>query len=164
MRSCSTRAASVIAAMIVCSSLNEATSQDVSFKDRLIGTWSLVSAADVYENGKSVDDWGPAVKGSVSFDPNGRFSWIIIGEKTIGSSGSPRVADRMVIAYVGSYSVDEAAKTVTYTIERGTNSRLDGLSRKASIILQGNGMKQLATPIITSRGTITPQTVFVRAK
>lgn len=129
-----------------------------------MGTWSLVSASDVYENGRSVDDWGPTVKGAVSFDPNGRFAWIIIGEKAISKSGSPRVSDRMIIAYIGSYSVDEATKTVTYTIERGSNSQLDGISRKASIIIHGNGLKQTSTPIMTPKGTITPQTVFVRAK
>jgi hypothetical protein len=164
MGSCSTRVISAVTVMAACLLVGDATAQQVSLKDQLTGAWSLVSAADVYENGRSVDDWGPTVKGAVNFDPNGRFTWIIIGEKAISKSGSPRVADRMAIAYFGSYSVDEATRTVTYRIERGSNSQLDGLSRKASIIIQGNGMKQIATPIITPKGTITPQTVFVRAK
>jgi hypothetical protein len=160
----STRRISAITAIAACLLTSKATAQQALLKDQLIGTWSLVAASDVYENGRSVDDWGPTVKGAISYDANGRFSWIIIGEKAISKSGSPRVADRMAIAYIGSYSVDEATKTVTYKIERGSNSQLDGLSRKASIIIQGNGMKQIATPIITPKGTITPQTVFVKAK
>ena len=141
-----------------------AMAQQTSLKQQIIGTWTLVAAADVHENGSKVDDWGPTVKGVASFDANGRFTWMIIGAETQATTGSPRVANRMVVAYYGSYTVDEARKTVSYTAEHSTSTIMDGLKRTASVILNGDDMTQNSEPIATPRGKLTPQTVFKRGK
>ena len=135
-----------------------------SLTEQLIGTWTLIEAADVYENGGKVNDWGPTVKGAASFDADGRFIWMIVGAEIASASASPRVATRMVVAYYGSYVVDEAKKTITYTTEGGTNSSLDGFIRTASVIVNGNEMTQNSTPVTTPRGKIAPQTIFRRGK
>ena len=41
-------------------------SQQKSLKDQLIGTWTLVSVVEVYQDGRKENPWGPAVKGAVS--------------------------------------------------------------------------------------------------
>jgi hypothetical protein len=134
-----------------------------SIREQLIGTWTLVSAADLYENDKSVDDWGPLVKGAASFDANGRFTWMIIGAKPVITSGSPRVASRMTVAYYGSYSVEEWVKVISYNIERGTDPIMDGFLRKATVTMKADEMTQYAAPIKTPRGMLIPKTVFARA-
>ena len=141
-----------------------AQAQQTLLKQQIIGTWTLVAAADVHENGSKVDDWGPTVRGAASFDANGRFTWMIIGATVQTTTGSPRVASRMVVAYYGSYTVDEARKTITYISEHGTNSILDGVTRTASVVVNGDDMTQNSAPIATPRGKLTPQTVFKRGK
>jgi hypothetical protein len=141
-----------------------AMAQQPSLKAQLMGTWTVVSVADVYENGTKVDDWGPKVGGAVSFDGNGRYTWMIIGRDLPTPSGSPRVSSRLVIAYYGKYTIDEASKTITYQAERSTYPEFDGGSRKASVTVSGDSMTQNSTPIATPRGTIIPQVVFERAK
>jgi hypothetical protein len=138
--------------------------QQRSLKEQLIGTWTLIEAADVYENGRKVNDWGPTVKGAASFDADGRFIWVIVGAEITTASSSPRVATRMVVAYYGSYTVDEAKKTITYTTEGGTNSSLDGFVRTAALIVNGNEMTQNSASVSTPRGKIAPQTIFRRGK
>ncbi len=70
----------------------------------------------------------------------------------------------MVVAYFGTYAVDEAAKTVTYTAERATTPSFDGLARKASVTVNGDELIQASAPIATPQGTFTPNLVFKRAK
>jgi hypothetical protein len=141
-----------------------AVAQQPSLKDQLVGTWTLVSVADVYENGRKVDDWGRSVGGAASFDANGRFTYMIIGGNLQERTNSPRISSRMVVAYYGRYTVDEAKKTVTYTADRATNPGFDGGSRTATLVLNGDDMTQRSQPLKTPRGTLIPETIFKRAK
>ena len=138
--------------------------QQASLKDQLIGTWTLVSVADIYENGRKVDDWGKGVGGAVSFDANGRFTYMIIGANLPDRTNSPRVSSRMVVAYYGRYTVDDAKRTVTYTADRSTNPGFDGGNRTATLALSGDDMTQRSQPLKTPRSTLIPETVFKRAK
>jgi hypothetical protein len=141
-----------------------ALAQQNSLKDQLLGTWTLVAIADVYENGKRVDDWGKSVGGAASFDANGRFTYMVIGGNLPDRTNSPRVSSRMVVAYYGRYTVDEAKRTVTYIADRSTNPGFDGGSRIVTLTLSGDDMTQRSQPLNTPRGTLIPETVFKRAK
>jgi Lipocalin-like domain len=141
-----------------------AQAQQPLLKDQLVGTWTLVSVADIYENGRKVDDWGKAVGGAVSFDANGRFMYMIIGGNLPDRTNSPRVSSRMVVAYYGRYAVDEAKRTVTYTADRSTNPGFDGGNRTVTVALNGDDMTQRSQPLKTPRGTLIPETVFKRSK
>jgi hypothetical protein len=141
-----------------------ATPQQSSLKQQLVGTWTMSSVVDVYENDKTVDYWGRTVTGAASFDTSGRYTWMIIGADLPTASGSPRVSSRMVIAYFGKYAVDDAKRTITFTVERSTYPDIDGTSRKASVTIKGDEMIQDSSPLVTPRGTITPRVVFKRAK
>jgi hypothetical protein len=163
-RNLAATAAAMTLAMAVSLWPGSAAAQQGSLKDQLIGTWTLVAVADVYENGKKVDDWGKSVGGAASFDVNGRFTYMIIGRNLPDRTNSPRISGRMVVAYYGRYTVDEAKKTVTYTADRATNPGFDGGLRTATVTLSGDGMTQRSLPIKTPRGTLIPETIFKRAK
>jgi hypothetical protein len=142
-----------------------ARAQQKSLKDQLLGTWTLVSVTDVYQDGRQENAWGPAVKGTVSFDGNSHFTFIIIGADLPNPSAKPpQESKRLVVAQFGTYAVDEAAKTVTYTYERSTNPNWDGTARKASVTVDGDEFKQASAPIETPQGTFTPTLVFKRTK
>ena len=160
----SIRSLSVIAAFGVVLPLGNAMAQQKSLKEQLVGTWTLASVTEVYQDGRKENPWGPAVKGAVSFDGNGKVLLMIIGADLPAPSGKPQESSRMVVAYFGTYSVDEAAKTVTYTAERATTPNFDGLARKASVTLSGDELVQTSASIATPQGTFTPNLVFKRAK
>ena len=77
---------------------------------------------------------------------------------------NPPESKRTVVAYFGTYSVDEAAKTVTYTAERSTEPNFDGRARKASVTLNGDELVQVSAPITMPQGTFNPNLVWKRAK
>jgi hypothetical protein len=143
---------------------SSAVAQQKSLKDQLLGTWTLVSVTEVYQDGRKETPFGPAVKGAVSFDGNGKFTLMIIGADLPNPSGNPRESSRLAVAYFGTYAVDEAAKTVTYTAERATNPGFDGLARKASVTVSGDELMQAGAPITSPQGTFTPNLVLKRAK
>jgi hypothetical protein len=145
-------------------SAGAALAQQASLKDQLVGTWTLVSIADVYENGKKVNDWGKSVGGAASYDANGRFTYMIIGGNLPDRTNSPRVSSRMVVAYYGRYTVDEEKKTITYIADRATNPFFDGGNRTVTVTLRGDGMTQHSQAMTTPRNTFIPETVFKRAK
>lgn len=153
-----------VATLAILLSAGGAPAQQSSLKEQLLGTWTLTAIADVHENGKKVDDWGKSVGGAATFDANGHFTWMIIGGNLPTTSNSPRISNRMVVAYYGRYTVDEANRTITYTADRSTNPGFDRRSRTATLTLSGDDMMQHSTPIKTPRGTLIPEIVFKRAK
>jgi hypothetical protein len=107
---------------------------------------------DVYQDGRQENPWGPAVKGTVSFDGNNHFTFIIIGADLPNPSAKPpQESKSLVVAQFGTY-------------ERSTNPTWDGTARKASVTVDGDEFKQASAPIETPQGTFTPTLVFKRAK
>jgi len=51
-----------------------AIAQQKSIKEQIAGTWTFVSALDVYPDGRKNDRWGTNPKGIFIFDGNGRFA------------------------------------------------------------------------------------------
>jgi hypothetical protein len=143
---------------------HNALGQQKSLKDQLVGTWILASVADAYPDGRKESSWGPDVKGAVNFDGNGHVMLMIIGGDLAAPSANPQDSKRAVVAYFGTYAVDEAAKTVTYTAERATAPSFDGLARKASVTLDGDELVQVSAPVMGPKGTFNPNIVWKRAK
>jgi hypothetical protein len=141
-----------------------AVSQQKSLKAQLPGTWTLVSISEVYQDGRKDNPWGPDVKGAVNFDPNGKVMLMIIGGDLPNPSGKPQESGRQVVAYFGTYVVDDSASTVTYTAERASTPTFDGLARKASVTVNGDELTQKSAPIAGPQGTFTPNLFFKRAK
>jgi hypothetical protein len=138
--------------------------QQKSLKEQLVGTWTLVSITEVFQDGRKENPFGPDVKGAFSVDPGGKFISTIIGADLPQAARKPGESSRLVVVNFGTYAVDEAAKTVTYTNERSTNPALDGLARKASVTVNGDELVQDSAPITSPRGTLTPHSVWKRAK
>ena len=94
----------------------------------------------------------------------GKVLLMIIGADLPTPSGKPQESARQVVAYFGTYSVDEGAKTITYTAERATIPAFDGLARKATVTVTGEELRQSSAPVTGPQGTFTPQLVMRRAQ
>ena len=154
-----------VSVIVACGLLSgSAASQQKSLKDQLVGTWTLDSVSEVYPDGKTDHPWGPAVKGAVNFNPNGKVMLMIIGADLPTPSGKPQESSRQVVAYFGTYTVDDAANTVTYTAERATFPVFDGLARKATVTVSGDELTQKSASVTGPQGTFTPVLIFKRTK
>src|SRR4029077_10624938 len=96
-----------------------------SLKDRIVGTWEFVVAEVTAPDGKKSFPFGETPKGILIFTPDGRFAQIHV------ASDAPKIASnnrmtgtpeeyagimRRSLSVFGTWTVDEAHKTVTYNI------------------------------------------------
>jgi hypothetical protein len=60
------------------------------------------------------------------FDAQGHYSWMIMSANRPKADTSPRIPVGQAIAYWGTYTVNDEAKTLTTTVERCTFPQWDG--------------------------------------
>src|SRR5215212_5095668 len=116
--------------------------QQKSLKDQLVGSWTFVSAIDTRPDGTKNDRWGPNPKGSLMFDATGRFTQIISRSdlpKFAANKPDQGTVDEnkavlggMVVSF-GTYSVNEADKTITTRVEGGMYPNVTGSEQKRII-------------------------------
>ncbi len=124
--------------------------QQKTLKEQLVGSWTYVSVDTVRPDGSRVPIFGPNPQGVASFDGNGRFMLLT------SRSGLPKFAsdNRMEgtveenkavvqgsIAHFGSYTVNEADKTITFHIETSTFPNWNGAEQKRPFTLTGDELK-----------------------
>jgi hypothetical protein len=96
-----------------------------SFKDQIVGTWDFVVAEITAPDGKKSFPFGETPKGILIFTADGRFAQIhVAGDLPRIASNNRMTATpeeyaeimRRSLSLFGTYTVDEANKTVTYHI------------------------------------------------
>ena len=110
-----------------------AAAQPATLKDQLVGTWTMAS---------STARFGTNPKGQMILLPNGRYSFMIsrvdvpkfaANNVTQGTAEENAAVVKGVIANFGTWSVDEATKTLTTNVEASTYPNLNGGSQKRTI-------------------------------
>jgi len=119
-----------------------ATSQQKSLKEQLIGTWALVSATQMTKEGVKTDRWGPNPRGRATFDADGTYSFMIFrsdipkfasNNMNDVTAEESKAAVQGMTANYGTWSIDEATKTLTTNIEGASNPNLTGGTQKRII-------------------------------
>jgi hypothetical protein len=115
---------------------------ELSLRDRLVGTWSFVSTIETNPDGSTTDRWGPNARGLTMFDTSGRFVFLISradipkfasGNVNMGTAEENRAVVQGMIAFSGTWSVDEVTGIQTMNIEAGSFPNLVGVSAKRLI-------------------------------
>jgi hypothetical protein len=116
--------------------------QQKSLKEQLIGIWTFASSIDTNKDGSKSNRWGPNAKGQLMLDPSGRFSFMIsrasipkfaAGNVNQGTAEENKAVVQGMIAYIGTWSVDDASKTLITNIEAGSYPNLNGGMQKRII-------------------------------
>ena len=138
--------------------------QQKSLKNAIVGSWTITSVVDQYENGKKVSNFG-AAKGNVSFDAAGRFSQILVGEAQPDmKTADPRKPDAPVVAYYGSYTVNESTKTITGKVEGASYSPRVGSDQIWTVEIKDDTLILVGAPRKDQVGTFFPRLELKRAK
>jgi len=134
-----------IAAVVIAAALgvSAASAQPAkSLREQLVGTWNFVIAEITTADGKKSFPFGERPKGQLIFTSDGHFSQVHV------SSGLPRIAsnnrlagtdadNRAIVhgtlALFGTYTVDEAKKTLTFNITASTYPNQEGTSQTRTI-------------------------------
>jgi hypothetical protein len=121
-------------------SRSTAVAQQRSIKDQLVGTWSYVSSNAKRPDGTSL--WGENPKGLFILTEGGSFSWQVFrsdrpkfasNSRLNATAEELKATNQGSLAYFGTYSVDEADKTVTFRTEGSTFPNSDGEALKRVI-------------------------------
>src|SRR5690348_16167588 len=120
------------ATLIVLATANGASAES------LVGSWTLVSSV-IERGGQKIEPFGPHPKGALILDASGRYAAMIVraGLPKLASdnrsSATPEEAKAIVagsIGHFGSYSVNDADKTLTFHIETSTHPNWDGTEQR----------------------------------
>lgn len=161
---------SAIALISVAAFSNDSVSQTRSLKDRLIGTWIYESSKATREDGSAVER--PKLQGAVTYTGEGRFHFITVRSDApkyaTGDSARPSPDEAMaiasgVVAYTGTYTVDENTKTIHVNIETSSFPNLVGAPNQRRIVTSITEDELKFTNPRTPAG-ITLELVFKRAK
>ena len=139
-------------------------------KDQLIGTWIYVSSTAKREDGSTVQR--PSLQGAVTYTADGRFHFVTTRTDApryaSNDPGRPSPDEAMAvasgsIAYTGTYTVDEATKTIHANVETSTFPNLVGAPNQRRIITSITADEMKFTNPRTPAG-ITLDIVWKRAK
>jgi len=140
---------------------------------RLIGTWMLVSADNVFPDGLRVQVYGPEPHGMLTFDSSGRYSLHIYRQgrlKFAGNDkakGTPEENQSTVQGsntHFGRYTVNEADASITFHIDQALFPNWEGTQQKRSFrFAQGRLIYIVPTPTTGGVAAI-GEVVWERAK
>jgi hypothetical protein len=130
-----------------------ASAQHKSFKDQLVGTWTVVLCEAVQSDGtKGPAQIGSNVAGQYILTEDGHFSYQSAAELPKFASNNrlrttPEENKAVVegsIAYYGTYTVNEADKTIALQIERSSFPNLNGtVGKRIVTALSADEMKYI---------------------
>jgi Lipocalin-like domain len=113
-----------------------------SLKDQIVGTWNFVVAEVTAPDGKKSFPFGETPKGILIFTPDGRFAQIHVAgdvpriasnNRLTGTPEEYAAIMRRSLSVFGTYTVDEANKTVTYNIVSASFPNWEGEAQTRSI-------------------------------
>ena len=129
-------------------------------KEQLVGTWSYLSVDIVRPDGSRVPLFGPRPSGLASFNADGRYLLLTArtdilpfasNNRAQGTAEENRAVVQGTIAHFGTYTVNEAEKTITFHIERSTFPNWNGAEQKRPFTVTANELKW--TTAASSGGT-----------
>lgn len=124
--------------------------QGSSPKDQIVGTWTYVAVDVVAADGSRTPMYGPNPSGMAVFDAAGHYMLLTArrNQAKFASNnrleGTPDENKSVVhgsIAHFGSYSVDEAGRTITFKIETSTFPNWNGTTQKRPFTVSGDELK-----------------------
>jgi hypothetical protein len=113
-----------------------------SLKDQIVGTWNFVVAEVNAPDGKKSFPFGETPKGILIFTPDGHFAQIHVAADVPKIASNNRMTGtpeeyaaimRKSISVFGTWTVDEANKTVTYNIVSASYPNWEGEAQTRTI-------------------------------
>jgi hypothetical protein len=148
-----------------------AMSQQKPIKEQIVGAWTLVTVTAERPDGSKAEPFGNNPKGIIIFTADGHFSLLQsradvpkLAEND-RAKATPEEAKAVVsssIAYFGTYSVNEAEKTLSVKIEASTFANLTGGPEQKRLVTSLTADELKFTNPRTPAG-VTLQTAWKRA-
>jgi hypothetical protein len=132
----------ILAALALALTTGQASAQQKSLRDQIVGTWNFVVAEVVAPDGKKSFPFGETPKGILIFTADGHFAQVHVasdvpkiasGNRLTGTPEEYAAIMRRSLSVFGDYSVNEEKKTVTFKIVSATYPNWQGEAQERSI-------------------------------
>jgi Lipocalin-like domain len=129
--------------------------QQKAMKDQLVGTWTLLLTDYVTADGTHVPGFGPNPSGSVIFSPDGHYSLQIMraslpkfasNNREKGTPEENKAVAAGIITHFGTYSVNEADKSLNFRIESSSFPNWSGTLQKRPVTALTDDVLTYTTP------------------
>jgi len=130
---------------------------------QVTGAWTLTSGSEQAADGTKTVLWST---GNLILDPSGHMSFFVFSKDRQKPEGppDPRVPAGPMVAYYGTFTVDDAAKTVTYHVDNASAPAFSGVTRVQHITVTADTMTTTGSRVKTPQGDITPINEWRREK
>ena len=131
--------------------------QSGTMKEQIVGTWAYVSVDTVRPDGARQPMYGASPQGLAVFDAGGHYilmtsradiAKFASGNRTEGTPEENKAVVQGMIAHFGTYSVNEAEKTITFHVAISSFPNWNGVEQKRPFSVSGDQLKW-ATPAST---------------
>jgi hypothetical protein len=143
-----------------------------SLRQMILGTWDFVVAEVKAPDGSKTYPFGEKPRGIIIFTPDGRFAQIHVASDLPKIASNNRLTGtpeeyaaimRRSVSLFGTYTIDEAKKTVTYNIVSASFPNWEGESQTRTIDkLTADEFQNTNPNVAGGRGTAT--NIYKRAK
>ena len=122
--------------------------QQNSLRDQLVGVWVPTAHETTFQNGAKRQQFGVNPKGMMILDGGGNYTQILVrpdlpkyksNDRTQGEPEEHAATVRGSVANFGTWTVDEAATTLTYHILGSTFPNQAGTNMQSTVNLAGDG-------------------------
>jgi hypothetical protein len=151
--------------------VSDAVAQQKTLKEQIVGAWTLVSNDTIAPDGTKQQTFGTNPKGILILDASGRYAFVtgrpdrpkFKATENVRAKATAEefaAAAREFAANFGTWSINEADKTLIRKYEIALIPNNDRNETKASVTLAGDEMKLTLTPAAGGKN----ETVYRRAR
>jgi hypothetical protein len=150
-----------------------ASAQQKSIKDLLVGNWTLLLVDDIKDDGTHVPGFGPNPDGSLIFTADGHYSLQIIRygrpafaskDRLKGTADENKAAVQGMVSHFGTYTVDEANKTVTFRVTASSFPNWDETTQKRAVTAITDEVLTYNTPAPSTSGYVRAEVAWKKTK
>ena len=133
----------------------DALGQKQSFKEQLVGTWTLLSWEQKKGDGTKVERYGTSPKGIAFFDAGGRYIITVMRSDRAkyasnamwqGTPEENKETAEGTITYFGTYSISEADSSMAIHVESSSFPNWNGTDQKRFVAIAGDQLTLTVRP------------------
>jgi len=124
--------------------------QQGPLKDQVVGAWTYVSVDTVRSDGTRVPMFGPGPQGLAMFDASGHYALMTSraglprfasGNRNEGTVDENKAIVQGLIAHFGTYTVNEADRTITFHIDASSFPNWNGTVQARPFTITGDELR-----------------------
>ncbi len=147
--------------------------QQKSMKDMLVGTWTLLLADNIKDDGTHVPGFGPNPDGMLIFTPDGHYSLQTIRSGRAPFASKNRMAGTVdenkavvqgMFTSFGTYTVDEAGKVISQRVEASSFPNFDSTVPKLLVTALTDEVLTFNVPTPSATGYVRLEGAWKKAK